>query len=127
MALDGVDNDASEETKLCGKDFYQRGKMGKHNLYNTEITVLDPPREMETVGISHEVTNTADHHLEVVTYKLARREAGERLKRRTKNHGASNQIKSITKRLHNKMAANTRKNYYHVIEMAAYDNWRENT
>ena len=126
FVIDGVDNDVfNNHLKLhnkcdrhkcndCEKDLYQKGKIGKHRLDNTEIknrktnfgfdaleetkdfydheemltnkltkylddedtqivledvTVLDHLREMETVGISHEVTKqeeiTNDASLEV--------------------------------------------------------------
>ena len=96
---------------------------GLHDVFNNlYLDILDDTQ------VVREDVNILEHLREMV---LARGEAGERLKRKknkTKNHGASDQFRLIT-RLHNsKMAANTR-NYYHVIEMAAYkiDNnfWRE--
>ena len=66
--------------------------VGEHILGSLEV------HETGSVGTVINLKKVQNiNHLEVETYKLARREAGERLKRRTKNHGASNQTKSITK------------------------------
>ena len=74
--------------------------------------------------------NKDETEKESVTYELVRRDTNNKLKRKknkTQNHGARNQTKPITKRLHEfKMAAN-----YQMIKIAAYkldnDKWRENT
>ena len=107
---------------------------GSYFDHKSELLTKDVTVETNTLTDALDgMDNEDETEKEVITYELARRDTNKKLKRKenkTKNHGASDQFCLITKRLHNsKMAANTRKDYYHVIEMAAYklDNnfWRE--
>ena len=93
-----------------GPIFSTKIKHKEKEVLKLHTKYLDIVTDMETVGSSYTVVDEITKG--VTEERLARTEAGGRLKRKkdkNQNHGARDQFCLISKRLHNyKMAANTR-------------------